>query len=159
MATLLTIDGLVASPQAWTLQDMQSLPPEIQIPDVSEKIPDRKGVGVTLQGILNLVKPTIDDFWITFHASHDDFSSSIPADPTVIDTGVVIYALEGAALPVEKGGPTRFVIPNPAACQTAELDECANVKFLDRIEITAERGRDTRPTNEDEHAALHDHDH
>ena len=77
----------------------------------------------------------------------------------MIDTGVVIYALEGAALPVEKGGPTRFVIPNPAACQTAELDECANVKFLDRIEITAERGRDTRPTNEDEHAALHDHDH
>jgi DMSO/TMAO reductase YedYZ molybdopterin-dependent catalytic subunit len=159
MTTLLTIDGLVASPQSWTLADLQSLAGEIQIPDVTEKIPDRKGAGLTLKGILNLVQPTIDDFWITFHASHDNFSSSIPADATVIDTGIVIYALDGEALPVEKGGPTRFVIPNPAACQTAELDECANVKFLDRIEITAERGRDTRPTNEEEHAAIHDHDH
>ncbi|MDB4680084.1 molybdopterin-dependent oxidoreductase [Planctomycetaceae bacterium] len=159
MTTLLTIDGLVASPQAWTLQDLQSLPQEIQVPDVTEKIPDRKGAGLTLQGILDLVQPTIGDFWITFHASHDDFASSIPADPTVIETGIVIYALDGAALPVEKGGPTRFVIPNPAACQTEELDECANVKFLDRIEITSERGRDTRPTNDEEHAALHDDDH
>jgi hypothetical protein len=29
------------------------------------------------------------------------------------------------------------------------------VKFLDRIEISAERGKDTRPTNEEEHEALH----
>lgn len=152
---LLTIDGLVSQPQAWTFEDLTSLPDDVQISDVSEKIPSKNGVGLSLAGILKLVQPISDDFWITFHASRDDFASSIPADPTVIETGVVIYGVDGKPLPVEQGGPTRFMIPNPAACQTAELDECANVKFLDRIEISAQRGKDTRPTNEEEHEKLH----
>jgi DMSO/TMAO reductase YedYZ molybdopterin-dependent catalytic subunit len=152
---LLTIDGLVAEPQSWTFEDLKSLPEGVQVPDVSQQIPSKKGVGLTLKGILETVQPTREGYWITFHASRDDFASSIPADQDVIETGIVIYALDGQPLPVEQGGPTRFMIPNPAACQTAELDECANVKFLDRIEISAERGKDTRPTNEEEHEALH----
>jgi len=154
----LTINGLVNNPQTWSFTDLQALPDDIRIPDVSQVVPGKAGVGLTLKGVLDLVQPIRNDFWITFHASRDNFASSIPADPTVIETGVILYERDGAELPVEKGGPTRFAIPNPAACQTAELDECANVKFLDRIEITAERGRDTRPTSEEEHAALHDHD-
>lgn len=154
----LTIDGLVNNPQSWSFNDLQALPADIRIADVSQVVPNKAGVGLTLKGVLDLVQPKQDDFWITFHASRDDFASSIPADPTVIETGVILYELEGNELSVDKGGPTRFMIPNPAACQTAELDECANVKFLDRIEISAERGRDTRPTNEEEHAALHDHE-
>lgn len=154
----LTIDGLVNNPQSWSFADLQALSADIRIADVSQVVPNKAGVGLTLKGVLDLVQPTQDDFWITFHASHDNFASSIPADPTVIETGVILYEQEGTELSVDKGGPTRFMIPNPAACQTAELDECANVKFLDRIEISAERGRDTRPTNEEEHAALHDHD-
>jgi DMSO/TMAO reductase YedYZ molybdopterin-dependent catalytic subunit len=153
---LLTIDGLVSQPQSWTFEDLNSLPADVQVSDVSEKIPSKNGVGLTLKGILETVRPTQDDYWLTFHASRDDFASSIPADPDVIETGIVIYAIDGQPLPVEQGGPTRFMIPNPAACQTAELDECANVKFLDRIEISAERGKDTRPTNEEEHAKLHE---
>lgn len=152
---LLTVDGLVALPQSWTFEDLQALPADVQVSDVSAKIPSKKGAGLSLQGILKSVRPTREDYWITFHASRDEFASSIPADPDVIETGIVIYALDGQPLPVEQGGPTRFMIPNPAACQTAELDECANVKFLDRIEISAERGKDTRPTSEEEHEALH----
>jgi hypothetical protein len=47
------------------------------------------------------------------------------------------------------------MIRDPAACHTDELDDCANVKFVDRIELTAGKGRDTRPEDEQEHAALH----
>ena len=36
-----------------------------------------------------------------------------------------------------------------------DIDECANVKFLDHIELTAERGFDNRPEDEEEHARLH----
>ena len=75
----------------------------------------KAGAGLSLAGILELVRPTNDDYWITFYASRDDFAASIPADPTVIETGVVIYGLDEAPLPVDKGGPTRFLIPNPAA--------------------------------------------
>ena len=40
---------------------------------------------------------------------------------------------DGHPLPEEKGGPVRFLIPNPAACGTAEVDTCANVKWLNSM--------------------------
>ena len=52
--------------------------------------------------------------------------------------------------------PFRFLIPDFAACKTHEIDECANVKFVNRIELTRERGHDNRPHDEAEHAALHE---
>ena len=39
--------------------------------------------------------------------------------------------------------------------KTDEIDECLNVKYVERIELTAGPGRDTRPTDEEEHAELH----
>ena len=48
-------------------------------------------------------------------------------------------------LGVEHGGPIRLIIRDPSACHTGELDDCANVKYLSRIELTERRGRDTRP--------------
>ena len=51
--------------------------------------------------------------------------------------------------------PIRFLIRDPAACRTDELDDCANVKFVDRIELTTSKGHDTRPENEAEHERLH----
>ncbi len=67
----------------------------------------------------------------------------------------MIYALDGEPLPAKAGGPLRFFIPDFAACHSADVDECANVKFVDHIELTAARGRDNRPTDEAEHAELH----
>ena len=61
----------------------------------------------------------------------------------------------GQAPEIDQGGPFRFLIRDPAACHTDELDDCANVKFLNRIELSVRRGRDTRPQNEEEHARLH----
>jgi hypothetical protein len=52
-------------------------------------------------------------------------------------------------------GPVRFFIPDFAACHTHEIDECANVKFVDRLELTADKGFDNRPHDGAEHAALH----
>jgi hypothetical protein len=49
----------------------------------------------------------------------------------------------------------RFLIPDYAACHTDEIDECANVKFVDRIELTTEKGFDNRPHDGAAHAALH----
>jgi hypothetical protein len=63
--------------------------------------------------------------------------------------------MEGAILSVDQGGPFRFFIPDHAACQMDEIDECANVKFLDHIEFTAGKGHDNRPQDEQQHAALH----
>ena len=74
------------------------------------------------------------------------------------DRAVWIYALDGAPLPAKAGGPLRFLIPDYAACHSADIDECANVKFVDHIELTATRGRDNRPADEAQHADLHRHE-
>ena len=67
----------------------------------------------------------------------------------------MVYRLGDGRLGLEDGGPIRFLVRDPSVCNTGELDECANVKYLCRIELTTRRGRDTRPVNDDEHEALH----
>ena len=67
----------------------------------------------------------------------------------------MIYSLDDGPLPEKSGGPARFLIPNPAACRTDEVDECASVKFIDHIELTTGKGHDNRPEDEDEHEELH----
>lgn len=154
-ASLLRVDGLVETPIELSFDKLKLLPESIQIRDVSRLVPKKSGDGISLSGLLEMVGAPSENFWLTFHASRDEFAASIPSDPQVIETGIILYADHAAPIPVEKGGPFRFLIPDPAVCHTAELDECANVKFLDRIEITREKGRDTRPENEDEHEELH----
>ena len=109
-----------------------------------------------LAGVLALVGAKPSAKWLTLHASRDNFHASVPLD-AVRDRALILYEAEGQPLPVSAGGPFRFLIPDFAACHTAEVDECANVKFVDRIELTAERGFDNRPKDDTEHAKLHEH--
>jgi hypothetical protein len=88
------------------------------------------------------------------HAQRDDFHVSVPLDP-LRGQGIVVYRVGAGRLGIEHGGPIRFLVRDPAACHTDQLDECANVKYLSRIELTQNRGRDTRPADERAHEALH----
>jgi hypothetical protein len=49
----------------------------------------------------------------------------------------------------------RFFIPDFATCHTDEIDECANVKFVELFELTAEKGFDNRPHDGAAHEELH----
>ena len=51
--------------------------------------------------------------------------------------------------------PQSTRIPDYAACHSAEVDECANVKFVDRLELSAQPGFDNRPHDDKAHEALH----
>jgi DMSO/TMAO reductase YedYZ molybdopterin-dependent catalytic subunit len=151
---MLTIAGNVAAPCTLTFADLAAIGAEHQVADVSRLVPGRKGDAVRLAGLLELVRPKAAAKWLGLHAAADDFHASIPLD-AVADKALVIYRLDGQPLPEKSGGPVRFFIPDFAACHTHEIDECANVKFVDRIELTAEKGSDNRPHDGDEHAALH----
>ena len=151
---ILEIAGEVTSPRGLTFADFAALPAEQQIADVSRIVPGRKGDAVRFAGILSLVKPKASAKYLGLHSSTDDFHASIPLD-AVADRALVIYRLDGQPLPVKAGGPVRFFIPDFAACHTEEIDECANVKFVDRIELTATKGFDNRPHDGAEHVALH----
>jgi DMSO/TMAO reductase YedYZ molybdopterin-dependent catalytic subunit len=147
------LEGAVEVPLALTYGDLRALPEGDQVRDVSRFHPGRKGDGVTLESLLSRAQPTADAVYLTLHAGKDDFHVSVPLD-AVRGEALVVFRLGETPLGPEQGGPVRFLIRNPAACHTDELDDCANVKYLDRIELSRERGPDTRPANESAHAAL-----
>jgi DMSO/TMAO reductase YedYZ molybdopterin-dependent catalytic subunit len=152
---LLRVEGQVATPLSLSFADLCNLPESAQVRDVSRIDPKRQGNAVKLSAVLERAQPAAEVRHLTLHASRDDFHASIPLD-AVRDKAILIYCLDGAPLPSTAGGPVRFYIPDFAACHTAEIDECANVKFVDRIELTRERGPDNRPHDSDEHEKLHE---
>jgi len=151
---VLRIDGEVEHPLELTFSDLAACLASDQVVDVSRFHPSRKGDGVTLESLLSKVAPTSRATYLTLHATADDFHASVPL-AEVRGEGIVVYRLDGQPLPAKNGGPIRFLIRNPAACHTDELDDCANVKFVDRIELTAGKGRDNRPETDEEHEKLH----
>ncbi len=151
---ILRIDGEVDRPAAFSLAELAAFDSQYQVPDVSRLDPKRRGQALTLAGLLARVGARATAHFLTLHATADDFHASIPLE-AVRDRAILIYEVDGQALPASAGGPLRFLIPDYAACQTDEIDECANVKFVDWIELSRTRGHDNRPADEREHARLH----
>src|SRR5262245_13191331 len=151
---LLRIDGEVSQPLELTYSDLAAVPAADQVADVGRFHPKRQGDAVTLEALLARARPGPCATYLTLHATTDDFHASVPL-AEVRGEGLVVYRLAGGPLPVKNGGPIRFLIRNPAACHTDELDDCANVKFVDRIELSAGKGRDNRPHDDAAHEKLH----
>jgi len=147
---LLLVDGAVENRLELRFADLAALPASQQVPDVSRFHPKRQGDGVALEAILALARPRAKANYLTLHAGRDDFHVSVPL-AAVRAEGIVVYHRAGEPLGIDQGGPIRDL----AACHTDELDDCANVKYLSRIELSVRRGRDARPQNEEEHAKLH----
>jgi DMSO/TMAO reductase YedYZ molybdopterin-dependent catalytic subunit len=152
---LLKLDGAVEVPLELTFDDLAALPAEAQVGDVSRFHPGRRGDGVVLEALLERARPRAEANYLTLHADRDDFHVSVPLQ-AVRGEGIVVYKLGDERLGSEQGGPIRFLVRDPAACHTDQLDDCANVKYLSRIELTTRRGRDTRPADDAAHAALHE---
>jgi DMSO/TMAO reductase YedYZ molybdopterin-dependent catalytic subunit len=151
----LSIGGEVERPLTLSFDDLAALDETCQVRDVSRLDPKRAGDAVTLAGVLARAAPKSSARYLNLHSSSDDFHASIPLE-AVRGRAILIYRMAGAPLPSSAGGPVRFYIPDFSACHTSEIDECANVKFVDRIELAAERGFDNRPHDEKQHAELHE---
>jgi DMSO/TMAO reductase YedYZ molybdopterin-dependent catalytic subunit len=140
---LFRVDGEVECPLTLSHTDLCAFADEEQVRDVSRLDSRRQGDGVTLTSVLSRVRPKPSATHLTLLSSRDGFAASVPLD-AVRARGILIYQVEGRPLADDEGGPIRFLIPASAACRTDELDDCANVKFVDRIELTTGKGRDTR---------------
>ncbi|GAC1463949.1 MAG: hypothetical protein NVSMB9_02030 [Isosphaeraceae bacterium] len=151
---LLRIEGEVENPLDLRFEDLDGFPETAWVLDVSRFHPSREGDGVALEAILQLARPRPDANYLTLHADRDDFHVSVPLQ-AVRGEAVVVYKKGAQRLELKHGGPVRLLIKDPTACHTSELDDCANVKYLSRIELSVRRGRDTRPADEASHAALH----
>jgi DMSO/TMAO reductase YedYZ molybdopterin-dependent catalytic subunit len=155
---LLKVEGAVENPLGLRFEDLEGLPDVFRVPDVSRFHPKRRGDGVALEAILERALPRPEANYLTLHADRDDFHVSIPLG-AVRGEAVVVFKLGGGRLDPKDGGPVRFLIKDPSACHTSELDDCANVKYLSRIELSVRKGRDTRPADDAAHAALHTAEH
>lgn len=141
-AATIKIEGAVHKPRSFTRVELGQLPAEGRMADVSTIAPNRRGEAVRLECLLSESEPDDTATHVTLH-SVDGFSASIPlAD--IRESGLIIFQVDGETVPDSAGGPFRFLIPNAAECRTADLDACANVKHLARIELTAGKGADTR---------------
>ncbi len=149
----LRIEGAVLSQATLTFEDLAALPD--QIADISDHIPGRNDGGVLLRSVLNRagLKPNVTH--LTCESTDGGFSSSVPL--SAVREAIIAYRLGDAPLPADKGGPIRFYIPDAAACDAAEVDQCANVKYLGRLILSVGARYDTRPQSPEEHAELHPH--
>lgn len=148
----LALAGHIENPAELSFEQLAKLP---QIADVSRFDPKRTGDAVALTELVALAQPKPGVKYLGLHSASDDFHASIPLEP-ILDRAFLIYRqADGSPLDARSGGPFRFYIPNYKACHTDEIDECANVKFVDRLEFTMEKGFDNRPHDEAEHADLH----
>ncbi|HBR49477.1 MAG TPA: hypothetical protein DEA71_05270, partial [Nitrospira sp.] len=131
------IEGAVVQPVSFDRAALAALPAEHQL-DVSTVMPGMQGLGIRLKGLLDVPALAIDADHVVFDASDGRYSACLTLQQAR-EHGVLVYELNGAALPDTKGGPFRLVTPGLG-------DLCANVKGVARIEITRGPGRDTRQT-------------
>lgn len=153
-STLLRITGEVTSPRELTFADLCAIDVQFQFPDVSSLAGGRKGTAITLDGLLQIAGAKASAKYLGLHSAADNFHASIPLEG-VREKAFLIYALDGQPLSTKAGGPCRFFVPDHLACRSAEIDECANVKFVDTLELSAAKGHDNRPHDDAAHAALH----
>jgi DMSO/TMAO reductase YedYZ molybdopterin-dependent catalytic subunit len=154
---LLQITGEVARPCDLTFADLAAIDAAYQIPDVSALAGGRSGTAVTLEGLLHHAQAKPNAKYLGLHAAADNFHASIPLEG-VRTKAFLIYQLNGEPLSKKAGGPCRFFVPDHLTCHSAEIDECANVKFVDTLELTATKGHDNRPHDDAAHAQLHAHE-
>ena len=131
------IEGAVVQPVSFDRAAIASLPAEHHM-DVSTVMPGMKGRGIRLNGLLDIPALVIGADHVVFHAADGTYSACLTLQQAK-EYGVLVYELDGTALPETKGGPFRLVTPGLG-------DLCANVKGVARIEITKGPGRDTRQT-------------
>lgn len=149
----LRVDGEVARSIELGAAELAALPGQVE--DVAALVPGRSGRAVRLESLLEAAgaRPGATHLVLV---SDDGFAASVPL--AAVRHGVVVHAGSpgGAALPRERGGPFRFLLPEAEGCSPDEASHCSNVKHLAAVRLSAGPGRDTRPANESEHRALHE---
>ena len=132
---ILRVDGAVKTPMDLTFADLEAFPESDQIEDVSRFHPTRKGDGVALDAILDQAGIEPNANYVTLHADRDDFHVSVSL-AALRGQGIVVYRLGPDPLAVQHGGPVRLLIRDPSQCHAGELDDCSNIKYLSRIELS-----------------------
>lgn len=133
---VLKIEGAIQTSLELSYDDLANIEGDAAVDDVSTLVPDRSGSAVRLKHLIEQSQPDPHANTIRFIAS-DGYAVKLRL-ASILPVGLLIYAVDNQPLTEKQGGPTRIVIPNSAECHTAELDFCANIKSLVKIEVIKE---------------------
>ncbi|MES2832600.1 MAG: molybdopterin-binding protein [Pseudomonadota bacterium] len=133
----LQVDGLVAAPQKFSLEQLRSLPSRTQITRhdcVEGWSAIGKWTGVPLSQILAAVKPTAEARYVVFHCADPmeadgstPYYESIDMDDAYHVQTILAYGLNDGILPVGNGAPLRLRVERQLGYKQA--------KYLMRIEL------------------------
>lgn len=127
------VDGLVASPISLTYEQLLALPSVKQVSDFhcveGWGVPNVRWEGVRLQTILDLVHPTADAAYITFHSLDGFYTDSLALGQASLPDALIAYRMYEQALTAEHGFPLRFIMPRMYGYKGA--------KYLYRLEFAA----------------------
>jgi len=138
--TAVRVDGEVERSLTFGFVDLAALPD--QVVQVGTLIPGRDGSAVRLRSLLEVAGVREHATHITFSASVDNFSASVPL-AAVIDRAVLVYRQGLEPLSTRQGGPVRLFITDVESCDVESVNACTNVKDLDHIRITVAPEADT----------------
>jgi 2-dehydropantoate 2-reductase len=144
VSAAIRIDGAVLQPLVLDRDALARLPADQQLSDVGSVASGARGRGVRLRALLDLPAPNVAADHVTVHSGDGRFAASLSLAQAK-DHGILIYELDGGALPDARGGPFRLVTPGLG-------DLCAHVKNVVRLEFTCGPGKDTRPSSPRLHA-------
>ena len=135
---IVAIDGAVVQPVSLDRTAMRQLPDEHQIEEITSRMPSMRGRAVAVKGLLDIPALEIDADHVTFHSADGQYAATLTLAQAK-EFGLLLYELDGEALPEGRGGPFRLITPGLG-------DLCANVKGVNRIEVRKGTGKDTRPS-------------
>ena len=144
---LFTIEGQCWRPQGFSHLDLSEVHEYYQVPDVAKVDEKLSGKAVRLRKLIDIAGPDYGTRYVTIESMDEEFSVCLDMAETA-RTALLIYERGGKPIAYEDGGPVRFVVP-------FHPDACVNVKSVGRIVISREPGKDTRPSNREQHEALH----
>lgn len=135
----LAVDGLVAAPGKFSLDDLRALPARTQITRhdcVEGWSAIAKWKGARLAALLDIVKPTSEARFVVFHCADpmeadgtQPYYESIDLDDARHEQTILAYDMNDAALPVPNGAPLRLRVERQLGYKHA--------KYIERIELVA----------------------
>ena len=130
----ISICGLVDRTVSLDRTDLAQFPEHQVVPDVAALQPGKSGRAIYLRALLERAGLDPRGKRLVIHSPRDDYQVETALDD-VVERALIIFEREGRALSRDEGGPFRFFVPHAAACGTATVDACGNVKGVERLEV------------------------
>ena len=118
-------EGEVAQPLDVGWEEFQQLAPKVEQTSDFHCVTtwsklDVAWAGLRYADLASVVQPTESAKFAIMHCG-DGYTTNLPLDNLLAEDVLLAYGLDGAALPIEHGGPLRLVVPKLYAWKSAKF--------------------------------------